>query len=1115
VGFVVILVSSFILIMGESGDIFAENLTYPGTALKPDADGNQALYPTTSYSDNTVTVQGNSTIEVAYGGYRRETGNGTFNIENNTLTVKESSTLERNGYGADMRIETPYHDGSLFAVAKGNKLSVEGQSKIGPSASGARVVIDCGFGDDSFCANAIVTSNELHVTESEILQEAYGAQIHKGGRGASELNSHSNKVTVTNSRMLHEVYGTEVTVNLGEVTAEYNSLTFINSTIGNSGQRAAAADVSIREKGKATISNNSVNFIESVAYYNVYSGHIDTPARADFTAIGNTFKMDNSNFTESVYAFHGDSWLSRSGEARNNWVYAQNGNTVGGQVIAAEVIVYQEEPAISISSENGLKLSDTTVGSNAAGGLAVVRKAGDAVASGNTVALNRTSVGGYVLGGSARTSLDGNATASENIVILPDVSVAGSVTGGKAEVSGSGTAEALNNIIQGSNAGTGLTAVIGGEARAGAGTAKASARISLPDASAATVTGGLAVVNGAGLAEASGSTILRSGGHLTGSAIGGDARAGSGTARASQNALTFTNATLGAEVFGGRALSAGTGLAESGGNMLEFYGTSAADSIIAGYARVDADGTAKADGNAILLSDTLAKGDVIAGYAGVAGIPGVVSATGGQVTLSGNTSLTGEPASCSPCSLAGGETAAPGPDVDVFTGNTLNVSKPASGGIIVAVATVKNFENYNFLFAAGTASGATAIKFTGPGAVVLSDGVSKPSVIRSVDIEEGSSVPGPGARLILVDGPIKTSDGSGQDIFQQTSVSGQMGRYVDLEYDLEYQDGGSLVAVVRDAQATPQSKSLTEAFLAGAVLINQGADLAAGAGLSQAVQGADKMTGWATYSAFDMGHSRHETGSHVDTDSWAIHLGFSKGFVLGSSRLSLGVFVEAGRASYETFNTYPGIGDTRGKGHGEFLGGGMLAHLLLPPSGPGNFYVEASVRWGRASNDFSSEDTGQLLGSYEIASKYWGFHLGAGYDLAISDWGRLDMGVKYFQNRRGGTDAVTPSGTPVSFERVESRRIMASARLSFLASGMVNPYIGVAWEKEFAGEARGSVWLLAIPESPSLKGDTAIGELGLSVRVPSRLPMSIDVGLRGYTGKRKGFSGGIRLNIEF
>jgi hypothetical protein len=51
--------------------------------------------------------------------------------------------------------------------------------------------------------------------------------------------------------------------------------------------------------------------------------------------------------------------------------------------------------------------------------------------------------------------------------------------------------------------------------------------------------------------------------------------------------------------------------------------------------------------------------------------------------------------------------------------------------------------------------------------------------------------------------------------------------------------------------------------------------------------------------------------------------------------------------------------------------------------------------------------------------------------------------------------------------------------------------------------------------TPSLRGDTGIGELGLVLKPSKDLPLSFDFGVQGYIGKREGVTGSLQVRFEF
>jgi hypothetical protein len=52
-------------------------------------------------------------------------------------------------------------------------------------------------------------------------------------------------------------------------------------------------------------------------------------------------------------------------------------------------------------------------------------------------------------------------------------------------------------------------------------------------------------------------------------------------------------------------------------------------------------------------------------------------------------------------------------------------------------------------------------------------------------------------------------------------------------------------------------------------------------------------------------------------------------------------------------------------------------------------------------------------------------------------------------------------------------------------------------------------------DAPKLRGGTGLGEIGLSLKPSPALPLSLDIGVQGYTGKREGVTGALQVKWEF
>jgi autotransporter-associated beta strand protein len=333
-------------------------------------------------------------------------------------------------------------------------------------------------------------------------------------------------------------------------------------------------------------------------------------------------------------------------------------------------------------------------------------------------------------------------------------------------------------------------------------------------------------------------------------------------------------------------------------------------------------------------------------------------------------------------------------------------------------------------------------------------------------------------------------------------------------------DGNQLLATVIGS-LNPQAKALSEGFISGVALVNQGADVVAGQGMESAVRsaraGLEGGYGLAAFGTLSGGWSRYNTGSHIDMSSFSLMTGVSYGAELKPGNLTLGAFFEYGNGSYDTYNSFSNAASVKGDGDMYYLGGGILGRMDFINTGPGHFYAEASGRVGGMHNDYSSGDlrdsTGRMA-EYDSSSTYYGLHLGTGYIWDINDKASLDLYGKYFWTRQEGDSVRLSTGDPIKFDDVDSNRLRLGGRFAYAVNDFISPYIGAAWEHEFDGKARASTNGYAI-KAPDLTGSTGIGELGLSVRPVTGVPFSFDLGVQGYVGKREGVTGSLQLKYEF
>jgi hypothetical protein len=121
------------------------------------------------------------------------------------------------------------------------------------------------------------------------------------------------------------------------------------------------------------------------------------------------------------------------------------------------------------------------------------------------------------------------------------------------------------------------------------------------------------------------------------------------------------------------------------------------------------------------------------------------------------------------------------------------------------------------------------------------------------------------------------------------------------------------------------------------------------------------------------------------------------------------------------------------------------------------------------------------------------------------------------------SEGVTYGTTAVHFASGESNRLRLGGRYLFanrnntacgadpceavdcVPARSLAGYIGAVWDYEFSGESRGDVGSASVL-SPSVRGGTAIGEIGLNATLRR---VELHAGLEGFLGQRKGVSGNL------
>ena len=321
-------------------------------------------------------------------------------------------------------------------------------------------------------------------------------------------------------------------------------------------------------------------------------------------------------------------------------------------------------------------------------------------------------------------------------------------------------------------------------------------------------------------------------------------------------------------------------------------------------------------------------------------------------------------------------------------------------------------------------------------------------------------------------------------------------------------DPNNLYATVSGIRQNPQVKALSEGWVGSVAFLDNGGDVVAGQAMQSALSVAapGQITGFAAMG----GHSlRYETGSHVDVNGFSLLVGAAGQKINKQGTQTGGLFLEAGRGNYSTFNQFAGRPDVRGDGDTRYFGVGWLGRSQKQ----NGRYFEGSLRAGQVGNKFHSGDFGTNAVDYDVNVPYYGLHIGFGREKSLDDRRKLDLYTKLLWTHQNGSSA-TVAGDAFDFAAVNSLRWQAGAMLSSRVGEETPLRAGLAYQYEFDGKADSAVNGSAV-EAPSLQGGVGIVELGVTRESKNGKGASLDFSLQGLFGKAKGIAGNLRASWKF
>ena len=571
---------------------------------------------------------------------------------------------------------------------------------------------------------------------------------------------------------------------------------------------------------------------------------------------------------------------------------------------------------------------------------------------------------------------------------------------------------------------------------------------------------------------------------------GGRSAAGNTT---TGNAFTLTTGTY-TNVYGGWTSGTGSKAAadqrgDSTKNRVTVKGSATVSgTVYGGYTDVTG---GKATGNTVTVEKTI-NADIIGGKAAAEASGNTVnvtnamvkSITGGFGTVTNDNRINLRDAKVT--GMVTGGTAANG------TGNALNVFY---GTKTTEIGDYKGIRNLHFDMEKAPMDGTahTMLRLTNVGG-------AKALSHTHIDLHRDGAAP----KLQQGD-KITLMENVGGDITVGENLTAKGTDGVTRKYEFALATvGKTLIATVTKTGLGEQAKSFVETRAGASAFLNDGGDYLAGSGMEAAKKEAHAAAqagsgAYGLWAGMGGGALRHKTGSYVDMKGWNLGLGWARENAVQAGTLTFGPFVEYGRGSYDSY-----LDDgTHGSGKTSFFGAGVMAKLET-----GSHWIDGSLRVGRTKSDYTG------LAGYDTSNTYYGVQVGVGKDFHMSETDVVSAYVRYSYTHTTGTSAHLSNGETLDFDAVNSHRLRIGTRYTHGATTLSQFYAGLAWEFEFDGDARATSQGDSAP-SPSLKGSSALLELGYRFAPKADSRVSYDLNLNGWQGKRQGITGGLSVKWAF
>ena len=1126
------------IVGGTKADVTGNTLNVKGVNTAKNIEGFQKMHFDTTGATGTMLTLNDGTNKTKVDWNKLTAGGNGQNITllKNNNGIDFGSTYSggavKSGLSDDKKSET-----NVSVTADKKEIKYTGYQFTGVTGLGSAVGGNL-YGGVSKVGNA---THDNKITVNGNYDEVYGGHTTgTSNMGVEQKNSHDNTVTITGGT-LGKVYGgwtaasdgttNDNTVNLGDgthplatgttvaeihggnKTATGNTLNVNTSaTVGTIGNFSKVTFKDKDAKLKLTAADAAFDLAAvkadfaatAMATTLVESDHALTLAndktfRSDLSA-GGTRETNIEASTDKKKIVRYGYTLKNATTATTVGSDTWGGRSVAGHDVENNAFTLNEDTHTNVyggwttgaASHNTVTLGNITVAGNVTGGAGTTT-------NDNTVNLNGTKVTGTITGGTAANGTgntlnvkgkDNKAGAIANIQkmnfdatglakndTMLEVTGTAQTDVNWAALSATGTAVKPLTLLKNANGInlTGYTGAVKSET-----TETTETNIDVVKDSSNKIT----EITYEGYQFKGVTTATADGGNL----YGGISKAGNSTR---ENTITVDSGSH-TTVYGGWTSGTGTSAADKGNShdntVIVKESATVSGTVYGGYTDVTG---GKATGNTVTVEKTL-DADIIGGKAAAEASGNTVnvtnaavkSVTGGFGTVTNDNRINLRDAKVT--GMVTGGTAANG------TGNALNVFY---GTKTTEIGDYKGIRNLHFDMEKapmdGTAHSMLRLTNVG-GAKALSH--------THIDLHRDGAAPKlqQGDKITLME-----NAGGDINVGENLTAKGTDGVTRNYEFALATV-GKTLIATVTKAGLGEQAKSFVETRAGASAFLNDGGDYLAGSGMEAAKKEAHAAAqagsgAYGLWAGMGGGALRHETGSYVDMKGWNLGFGWARENAVQAGTLTFGPFVEYGRGSYDSY-----LDDgTHGSGKTSFFGAGMMAKLET-----GSHWIDGSLRIGRTKSDYTG------LANYDTSNTYYGVQVGVGKDFHMSETDAVSAYVRYSYTHTAGTSAHLSSGETLDFDAVNSHRLRIGTRYTHGATTLSQFYAGLAWEYEFDGDARATSQGDSAP-SPSLKGSSALLELGYRFAPKEDSRMSYDLNLTGWQGKRQGITGGLSVKWAF